>query len=229
MKEGADGKAALALLLLAPAPTLGVVAGLILFPGTPLGVALYTGSKFWLFGLPLFWTRRVDRAPLGLSPAREGGMGTGWGTGLVIAAAIVGAWFLFGARLVDRDALGSGIRATGLGTPARFLLGTLWFCFVNSALEEYAWRWFCLEKCRALLPTTVAVPLASLFFTAHHFLALWILASPAVAIVGSAGVFAGGTLWGWMAVRYRSVRPGLVSHALADAAIFAVGAWVAFG
>jgi membrane protease YdiL (CAAX protease family) len=229
VKGRGDDRSALALLLLVPAPSLGVLAGLLLFPGTPLGMALFTLSKLWLFGLPLVWTRWVDRKPFGLSPAREGGIGTGLWSGLLIAAGIAGVWILFGDRLVDRDALGSGIRATGLRTPVKFLVGSLYFCLVNAALEEYAWRWFCLERCRALFPTPVAVVLASLFFTLHHFLALRILSSTGTALVASAGVFAGGTLWGWMAVRYRSVRPGFVSHAFADGAIFAIGAAVAFG
>jgi len=227
--EGGRRRPTLALLLLVPAPSLGVLAGLLLFPGTPLGMVLFSLSKLWLFALPLVWTRWVDRKPLGLSPVRNGGIGTGWWTGLLIAAVVAGMWILLGDRLVERAAFGKGIRSTGLDTPTRFLLGSLYFCLVNASLEEYAWRWFCLEKCRAILPDSAAVALAALFFTLHHFLAIRILSSTGPALVASAGVFAGGCLWGAMAVRYRSVWPGFVSHALADGAIFAVGAVVAFG
>jgi membrane protease YdiL (CAAX protease family) len=222
-----DRRAALALLLLVPAPSLGVLAGLVLLPGTPLGLALFSLSKIWLFGLPAIWTRWVAREPFSLSPAREGGFGTGIVTGLLLSAAVLGTWLLFGDRLVDPAAMGERIRSTGLDTPGRFLAGALYFVAVNAVLEEYAWRWFCLEQCRALFPASAAVALSALFFTLHHFLAVRALASTGTALVASAGVFAGAVVWGAMVVRYRSVWPGYASHALVDVCVFGIGASVA--
>lgn len=229
MERPAGPRAALALALLVPAPRLGVLAGLVLWPGTPIGLALFSFSKLWLFALPAVWTRWVAREPLGLSPARRGGYGAGIVSGLLLSAAVVGAWLLWGDRLVDAEAMGRRIRGTGLDSPARFLAGGLYFVLVNSLLEEYAWRWFCLDRCRELLPDRWAVPLAALFFTLHHFLAVLTLASTSTAAVASVGVLAGGVVWGGLRVRYGSVRPGWLSHALVDAAVFGVGAAIAFG
>jgi uncharacterized protein len=43
-----------------------------------------------------------------------------------------------------------------------------------------------------------------------------------------AGVFAGGVIWSALYLRYRSIWPGYLSHALADLAIFAIGASLLF-
>jgi membrane protease YdiL (CAAX protease family) len=225
----ADARPAEALLLLVPAPSLGVLAGLVLWPGTPLGLALFSLSKVWILALPLIWTRWVDRKPFSLSPAREGGFGTGLWTGLGLSAVIAGVWLLLGDRLIDRAAMGERIRSTGLDTPLKFLGGAVYFFTVNAILEEYVWRWFCLEKCRALVPTAVAVPLSAFFFTLHHFLALNTLTSTPTALLASAGVFTGALVWSAMYARYRSVWPGYLSHAIVDIAVFGIGASIAFG
>ncbi len=229
MKERADARPALALLLLVPAPSLGVLAGLVWWPGTPLGMAIFTLSKLWILALPAIWTRWVAKEPFSLSPVRAGGLGAGLGTGLGLAAVIAGVWLLAGDRLIDRVAMAARIRSTGLDTPLKFLGGAVYFFTVNAVLEEYVWRWFCLEQCRALVPTPLAVALSALFFTLHHFLALDTLTSTGTALLASAGVFAGALVWSALYARYRSVWPGYVSHAIADIAIFAIGAAIAFG
>jgi membrane protease YdiL (CAAX protease family) len=42
-------------------------------------------------------------------------------------------------------------------------------------------------------------------------------------------VFTGGAIWSWLYVRYRSIWPGYLSHAIVDVAVFAVGWWIIFG
>ena len=72
-RTAGPGRPALALLLLVPAPGLGVLAAMFLWPGTRPGAALFVLSKVWFFALPAVWLRLVDREPFGLSPARAGG------------------------------------------------------------------------------------------------------------------------------------------------------------
>jgi len=231
MEPGTDAprRAVLALLLSVPAPSLGVLAGMFLFPGTPLGAALFLLSKVWYFGFPVLWHRFVDRQPLSLSAARAGGFGMGWLTGLGISGAILLVIFLFGDRLLEPGGLVKRLQEVGLGTPGMYLAGALYWIAVNSVLEEYAWRWFCYRQCRALLPGPIAVALSALFFTLHHLLALLALTPPPTAIVCSIGVFTGALIWSAMYARYRSIWPGYLSHALVDIAIFGIGASVAFG
>ena len=45
----------------------------------------------------------------------------------------------------------------------------------------------------------------------------------------STGVFAGGVAWSCLYVRYGSVWPGYLSHAIVDVAVFGTGAALLFG
>ena len=82
-------RAILALALLVPAPSLGVLAGMILFPGTLLGQGLFAFSKLWLFLLPVLWLKLVDRERLSFSPLRQGGLGLGFLSGCGISLFIL--------------------------------------------------------------------------------------------------------------------------------------------
>jgi len=46
-------RAILALALLVPAPSIGTLAAMVLFPGTALGKGLFAASKLWLASLVL--------------------------------------------------------------------------------------------------------------------------------------------------------------------------------
>jgi membrane protease YdiL (CAAX protease family) len=48
--------------------------------------------------------------------------------------------------------------------------------------------------------------------------------SPLGTLIGSFGVFVGGSIFSWVYVTYRSVWVAWITHALADVAIFAI-AW----
>ena len=66
-------------------------------------------------------------------------------------------------------------------------------------------------------------------FTAHHVIVLVAQFDWPIALLGSLGVFIGGATWSWLYLRYRSIWPGYVSHAIADAAIFIIGYRLIFG
>jgi uncharacterized protein len=222
-------RALLALLLMVPAPSLGVWCGMILLPDSPVGAGLFAFSKLWLFGLPVVWRRFVEHAPLSLSPARQGGLMAGLLTGLLLSGLILAGYWTLGASLIDRQFLLHKLTAVGLGTHGRYLGGAVYWIGVNSVLEEYVWRWFCLDQCEQVFPKRRAVVCSALFFTLHHIVALQVyLGWTAVAICGL-GVFLGGAIWSVMYLRYRSIWPGYLSHALVDACIFGIGAAILFG
>jgi membrane protease YdiL (CAAX protease family) len=50
-----------------------------------------------------------------------------------------------------------------------------------------------------------------------------------VTAVGAAGIAFGGAFWSWMFLRYKTIWPGWVSHAVVDVAIFALGYLLIFG
>lgn len=222
-------RAILALALLVPAPSLGVLFGMVWFPGQPLGVTVFLLCKIWFFGLPAAWHLLVDRQPLSLSPARRGGFGLGLASGLLLGAVILLLGVGPGRSLIDPAIFRDRLVGAGLGSPAVYLGAAAYWIFVNSVLEEYAWRWFCTRQFETLVRPRVAAAASAVCFVLHHFLALQVYLPLPVAVVASLGVGFGGWVWSLLYVRTRSIWPGYVSHALADVAVFWVGARILFG
>jgi membrane protease YdiL (CAAX protease family) len=225
----AKPNAGLALLLLVPAPSIGAAAGMIWWPGTALGAAIFSLSKLWLVALPLVWHRWVDRQPLSFSPARRGGFGMAALSGGLISLIILAAYLLAGSRLIDRPLLAERLAAIGMASPYVYVGGALYWILVNSVMEEYVWRWFCVRKAEALLRPVPAALFAATCFTAHHVVALHVYLKLPALVLCSLGVFVGGATWSLLYVRYRSIWPCYVSHAMVDLAIFGIGAALLFG
>ncbi len=217
----------LALALLVPAPTLGVLAAMV-WPGGDLGRAVYLVAKAWLVGLPVAWHVLVDRGRPGWSPPRRGGLVVGSLLGLATVAVIAAAWWVASDAL-DPTEIRRAVAGMGLETRQAFLLAALGWIFVNSVLEEYVWRWFCYRQMEAVSTPPVAVLGSAAAFTLHHVVALSTYLAPLWVAVASLGVFAGGALWSLLYRRYRSVWPGWLAHAGADVAIFGIGWFVLFG
>lgn len=219
------GHALLALLLLVPAPMLGVLAAMWWEPtrGTPLGQALYGAAKIWILVLPLAWHLLVERQPVSLSPPRKGGLGMGLLLGLAIAAFIVAGYWFIGRGIVDVEVLRKAAAANGLDQPARYIALVTMLTLVNALLEEYVWRWFVYRQCERLMPVGVAIIASALLFTLHHAVALRLQMGWTPTLLACSGIFIGGCAWSWLYRRYRSIWPCYLSHILADAAVFSVG------
>ncbi len=213
----------LALLLLVPAPGLGTAAAMILLPGTAVGQALFFACKVWILAVPVVWLLAVERARPSWSPARRGGFLVAGALGLACGAAIVAAYCLLGPRLIDADTMKGMAQSIGLGSPAVYIAGAVYWITVNSLLEEYVWRWFVFRRCEALTTPMAAVVLSALFFTVHHIVALSVYFNWVANSIASFGIFVGGAVWSWCYLRYRSIWPGYLSHAIADVAVFAAG------
>ncbi len=222
-------RAAAALLLLVPAPSLGVLAAMVWFPNSPLGVGLFAASKVWLFTFPVLWHRLVEQGSFSLSPARLGGFRAGFLSGVIICLAILIAFVTLGPRLIDPSYFAGKMHDIGLASWPTYLGLAAYWIAVNSVLEEYVWRWFVFRQCEALLRPRAAIACAALCFTLHHAVALRVYLGPTATAICSAGVFIGGTLWSGLYRKYRSVWPGYLSHAMVDLCIFALGAALIFG
>jgi CAAX protease family protein len=220
----------IALLLLVPAPSLGVAAAMFCWPELALGKAVFVVSKLWLALLPLLWLRLVDREPLSWSPARRGGFGVAAVLGLLIAL-VVFATFAVARRAgaIDPAVVAERASRTGLNQPGLYFAGAIYWITANSLMEEYVWRWFVFRKCEVLLGGGWAVMAAALAFTAHHVIALAAQFNWCITLLGSLGVLFGGAAWSWLYLRYRSIWPGYVSHAIVDVAIFVIGYGLIFG
>ena len=221
-------RALLALLLIVPAPTIGVWAAMMAFPG-PVGTTIFGICKAWMLALPVVWLLVIDRGRLSWSRPTKGGFGVAAFLGLAISAVIFAAYFLLGERWIDVAHVREMAEQNGIGTPARYLLAVAYWVLINSVLEEYVYRWFIFRKCEALMPPLVAVLAAGAAFTIHHVLALRIQFDWNVTLLASLGVFIGGTVWSWLYLKYRSIWPGYLSHAIVDIAVFTIGWLIIFG
>jgi membrane protease YdiL (CAAX protease family) len=222
-------KALLALLLLVPAQSMATTA-FFWWSNTVAGKIIFVACKLWIVLLPVVWLKFVDRGPLSWSPPKLGGFRAGAILGLVIAAVIFAAYAIalhLGAihpeKIADRAA------QTGLNHLSVYIGSAIWWVTFNSLTEEYVWRWFVFRKFEALLGGKPGVMAAALAFTAHHVIVLVAQFDWPIALLGSLGVFIGGAAWSWLYLRYRSIWPGYVSHAIVDTAIFIIGYWLIFG
>ena len=225
-------RAALALALLVPAPTLGALAAFVISPGTS-GPSIYLAAKVWIGLLPLVWLLRVDREPVSHSPLDRGdrrrGLTIGLLLGLAMGAVILGAWEAFGRDLLDVERLRQVERDAGLTTGTRYIAFSLYIILVNSMLEEYVWRWFVYGKCEVLVGRRAGVVLSALFFTLHHAVTFSVQMDTLPAALASLGVFVAGLCWSGCYSTFRSIWPGYVSHALADVAGLWIGWRILFG
>jgi hypothetical protein len=229
-------RALLALLLTVPAPSVGVIAGMMLWQGRPIGQAAFIACKVWMAVLPFVWWKWVDRKPLSWSPPRKGGFGMGAATGVAIAGVIFAGYLLLMDWVVppaDAARLRDAMIANGLGNPLIYIAGCVYWITINSLLEEYVYRWFLViksEQTLARLPLRgrtrawLAVLMSAAFFTIHHVIAMAALGlSWPCVVLSNIGVFIGGAIWSWMYERYQSIWPSYLSHAIVDVPIFVIG------
>ena len=222
-------KAWISLLLLLPAPSIGVLFGMILLPGTPAGQGVFIFSKLWILLLPALWFCLVETGRMPRGKTAAGGFRAGVLSGLAISAAVVLAWLLLGRRLIDADLVRDMAAGIGLGRRAVYAAAALYWIFINSVLEEYVWRWFVVRQCAKLMGPAAAIVVSALGFTLHHILAMQVYFSALVTAAGALCILFAGMLWSWMFLRYRTIWPGWLSHALVDVAVFGLGYALIFG
>lgn len=227
-RESIDRRALLALLLVVPAPSVGVIVALLVAPGI-VGQSVYAFCKLWMIAVPLLWWLRVDRRPISWSPLRRGGLAFGALSGISIAGVVLGGYALLGERLIDPDLMREVAAGNGLNRKPVYLGLALQLTLVNALIEEYVWRWFVYRKCEALMPSGPAVVATAFLFSVHHAIALFAQFGPAVALLGSTGTFVGSLVWSWCYLRYGSIWPAYLSHMLIDVSVFVVGWSVLFG
>ena len=233
------GRSALALALLVPAPTIGVLCAMFLFPDTWYGQTIHLAAKVWLLTLPLLWVLFVERGRLRLPKLKWEGMPIGIVSGLAILGVIIGAWELFAHSMVDVSVFQEKMQEIGLDTPAKFIGFAAAVTFINALLEEYVWRWFVYTKWFEALKglkgpvKAVAIPgaivLAGLCFMLHHTVAMSLYFDWKVNALASFGVFSGGVIWSIIYLKTKKLYSAYVSHIFADIALFYVGYQVAFG
>jgi hypothetical protein len=227
-----SARAALALALLVPAPSLGALAAFVIAPG-PLGQAIYAACKLWLVALPLVWHARVERRRLAWPrwprERRREALADGLALAWIFVAAVLAANAALGAEIVDAERLQLAATEAGFGTPARYLALAAYLALANSAVEELVWRAFVLRQCERVVSPRAAIPLSAALFALHHAIAFTAELGPLAGALATLAVFAAGCVWSWCYARYRSIWPGWISHVAADAAGLAIGWTLIFG
>ena len=223
LEIGDRKKALLALTLLVPAASIGIITGLYIAP-VRWGQTASALCQVWLLLFPIAWCVLVDRQKLHLSlPNRqELRAGTLWG--IAMFAVIVGIYSLFGQHWIDPVAAKEKARQLGTNSQNIYLIVEAYFVLVNSLIEEFTWRWFVCNKCQILTPGKPAIFLSSLFFTLHHIFVIAAYSDWRAVILGSFAVFTAGIIWSHCYLTYRSLWPSYISHAIADLAL-AMIAW----
>ena len=108
---------------------------------------------------------------------------------MLIVVAILAAHLLLGRHWIDQEVMRAEAAEVGLTTPWKYVLGALYWCTINSMLEEYVWRWFVFTRLEVLVPRVLAVLGSGFFFTLHHVIALNVYFDWRVTTLASIGVF----------------------------------------
>jgi len=223
MENMTKRKAWISLLLLIPAPSVGVLFGMILLPDTSIGKGVFVFSKVWMLLLPALWFFFAEGGTFPRGTTRVGGFRMGWLTGIAISGFVIGAALLLGRTLIDGDFFKETMANVGLDRRGVYIGAAIYWVCINSILEEYVWRWFTVRQFARLFKPGGAIVASALGFTLHHLLAMQVYFSWPVAMLCSFFIFVGGMLWSWMFMRYNTIWPGWLSHALVDIAVFGTG------
>ena len=181
------------------------------------------------FALPAVWVLLIQRQRPTLARPTPWSLGLGALFGLAVGAAMIALYFaaLKPAGFFDSVAplVREKVHSFGVHTLAAYLLLALFYSLIHSLLEEYYWRWFVFGQLSRGCNLPSAITIASVGFTAHHVLVLghyfdW--TSPLTWLF-SASIAIGGAFWSWLYYRAGSLLAPWFSHALIDAAIFAIG------
>lgn len=116
-----------------------------------------------------------------------------------------------------------------LGAKENYLALALFISFVNSAMEEYYWRWFVYGNLRDHMKVGLAHLVAAIGFSLHHIVVTMQFFRWDLALFLSLCVGIGGAMWSWMYQRQGTVIGAWVSHIIIDLMIMWVGYEIVFG
>jgi uncharacterized protein len=191
--------------------------------------AAYAAGKSVQFALPIVWIWLIKRQRPRIVPLDGRGMILAAAFGLLVGAAMAALYFGVlapaGTFVEPAKSVREKVAAFGADSPPAYLLLALFYSAIHSLLEEYYWRWFVFGQLRRGCKLPLAIGLSSAAFALHHILVLAIYFgwhSPLTWLF-SVGVAIGGAVWAWLYARTGSLYAPWLSHAVVDAAIFAIG------
>ncbi|MEM0896075.1 MAG: CPBP family intramembrane glutamic endopeptidase [Verrucomicrobiota bacterium] len=233
MTESTNGNRSRLWLALLPAlivPSLGALVYFVWFTGTPVGKVAMIATKAFGIAWPIVATLFILRRPVWTKKKVHwpSTLGIGLGSGILIGALMLALahWTPLGQYIFEAAPMIQQ-KVNDLGFANNFLLLALLISFLNSAMEEYYWRWFTYGKLREAMKSKFWPHfLAALAFTGHHIVVtLQFFPLPFVVFL-CAGVFVGGMIWSWLCEKQGHTWGAWISHIVADLAIFLI-AWQA--
>lgn len=209
-------------------PWLGAMVYFVWMPGTAAGRGIYAVDKVFLFLWPFIATFWLLRKPMVLERPAPGAARRSLLLGVAFALlTVVVMWLLMYHTAYFGGQVRAGIpmireRVEDMGVLNHFIAFGLFISFVNSALEEFYWRWFVYGNLRLAATPVVAHGLAALAFTLHHYVVLTQFFPGGFGLFLSLCVGVGGLTWSLLYARYGSLWGPWVSHIIVDIGFLAL-------
>ena len=203
-------------------PSMLALCYFVIFPDPPLGKIFYFLSRGFLILFPLIWILWGEKKKFPFPRIKKDGIGAGIVSGLCIGITILVLYINVFRNFIPTDMVKEKAESLGFSGIWFFVFATF-LIFLNSAMEEYYWRWFSFSQVRQIIKPAPALWITSLSFALHHVVVLvvffgWLWGSLFGLCVGL-----GGAIWIHHYRKYDSIWPSFISHAIVDALIMLIG------
>ena len=222
-------KSLLPILLVGFIPSISVIFGIKIIDNELHSQIFFVICKLWIFIIPTVWFFYVEKNIFSRELPSRKGLEMGTATGLIMSIIIILTWIVF-EDSINLEEMIDTLNSKGLSDVNLYLMGMIYWIFINSLLEEYVFRWFITTKASVLFGNdSYAIFFSALIFTLHHFLALhffgfiwW------QTIIASFGLLSAAAIWSWLYLQYRSIWVCWLSHAICDVVVFSIGYQILF-
>ena len=222
-------KSLLPILLVGFIPSISVIFGIKIIENELHSQIFFVICKLWIFIIPTVWFFYVEKNIFSRELPSRKGLEMGTATGLIMSIIIILTWIVF-EDSINLEEMIDTLNSKGLSDVNLYLMGMIYWIFINSLLEEYVFRWFITTKASVLFGNnSYAIFFSALMFTLHHSLALhffgfiwW------QTIIASFGLLSAAAIWSWLYLQYRSIWVCWLSHAICDVVVFSIGYQILF-
>lgn len=222
-------KSLLPILLVGFIPSISVIFGIKIIENEFHSQIFFVICKLWIFIIPTVWFFYVEKNIFSRELPSRRGLEMGTATGLIMSIIIILTWIVF-EDSINLEEMIDTLNSKGLSDVNLYVMGMIYWIFINSLLEEYVFRWFITTKANVLFGNnSFAIFFSALMFTLHHSLALhffgfiwW------QTIIASFGLLSAAAIWSWLYLQYRSIWVCWLSHAICDVVVFSIGYQILF-
>nr|ANV80390.1 hypothetical protein [uncultured Candidatus Thalassoarchaea sp.]ANV80430.1 hypothetical protein [uncultured Candidatus Thalassoarchaea sp.] len=222
-------KSLLPILLVGFIPSISVIFGIKIIENELHSQIFFVICKLWIFIIPTVWFFYVEKNIFSRELPSRKGLKMGTATGLIMSIIIILTWIVF-EDSINLEEMIDTLNSKGLSNVNLYVMGMIYWIFINSLLEEYVFRWFITTKASVLFGNdSYAIFFSALMFTLHHSLALhffgfiwW------QTIIASFGLLSAAAIWSWLYLQYRSIWVCWLSHAICDVVVFSIGYQILF-